>query len=219
MSPAINQILGLVYRAVRRLGVVDVTKLMHLRPADVQDLFVSHDYEIRAIDAAELEILRSGGIVPAEIGDPDRLTDERRCLLIAFHGGSIASFVWLVRGSVDGLDNYSRSAHLGVSIDMPPGTAMVYNAWTAPEHRGKRLIAAILSEAIRRQHAGARSFLASIDWTNGSSLRAFQVLGMRPLGTVVRVGHGRWQFSLVPKDSLELGIRVAGDAPGYKLAM
>lgn len=89
----------------------------------------------------------------------------------------------------------------------------VYNAWTDPDHRGKRLIAAVLSHVVKHRVGGARAWLTSIDWTNHRSIRAFEVLGMRTIGTVVRMGRGKVQLSLLP-NLAHRALDVAGDAPG-----
>ncbi|MFK8114140.1 MAG: hypothetical protein AB8B91_18205 [Rubripirellula sp.] len=209
----------LLYRGIRRAGIVDITCLMHLPANECRYRSRTSGYEIRSIDKAELKELIASKRIPAAVGDPQDLSDGRRALVTAFHENRVVSFTWFAKQAIDGKDNFSRTEHLGTSVDMPDGTAFVYNAWTAPEHRGKRLVAALLAYALKNRVAGAWSFLASIDWTNHRSLRAFSFLGMSQLGTVIRFGRGPLQVSIVPTAARRLGLRIAEKEPGVKVAM
>jgi hypothetical protein len=210
--------LQLAYRLIRRLSIIDVTRLLQLDENQIHDQQVVEGYCVRIVDASELSELLATNRVCQQIGSPGSLTDGNRKLVAAFAGDRVVSFIWLARNSVGSGDNFSRAAHLGTSIDMPEGTAFVYNAWTDPDHRGKRLIAALLSHAVKNRVAGTRALLTSIDWTNHRSIRAFEFLGMRTIGTVVRMGRGKVQMSLLP-DLGHRGLDVAGDAPGLKFAV
>ncbi len=217
MSP-LQRIASLLYRAVRRLSILDVTRLMHLPPNAGESLPVADGYEIRALPAGELRELIASQRVDTRVGDPGRLYDGRHALVVALRNDRVVSYVWFAHECVEASDNFSRASHLGTSIDLPDGSAFVYNAWTDPEHRGRRLIAAILSFAVRHRVAGACALLTSIDWTNGRSIRAFEHIGMISLGTVVRFGWGPLQVSLIPRRAQSLGVRVGAGAPGLKFA-
>jgi hypothetical protein len=206
------------YRLIRRLGVLDVTRLMHLPTTECHDECCPAGYEIRCVPAEELaQLLRERRISP-QVGTPDMSAGGRCELVAAFHDARVVSFAWFASQSVAGAANFSRAAHLGTSVDMPEGTAFVFNAWTDQQHRGKRLIAAIMTWAIRNRVCGACSLLTMIDWTNEKSIRAFAYMGMRPIGNIYRFGRGPLQISLVPGAAAGLGVRVAEDAPGLKWA-
>lgn len=207
-----------LYRGIRRLGIVDVTQLMHLPSGELQDQRRTDGYEIRGIQADELSELIQSKRVSEQVGNAQALEDGRHAVLAAFHGDRAVSFVWFANRTVAAADNYSRASHLGTSIDMPDGTVFVYNAWTDPDHRGKRLIGSIMAYAIRHRVVGACSLLTSIDWTNQKSIRAFEFIGMHSLGSVVRFGRGPLQVSLTPSEAERLGVRVGADAPGYRVA-
>jgi predicted GNAT family acetyltransferase len=217
------RVASLFYSVVRRLQVIDVTQLMHLAADDsdkvgVAESMSSSGYSIRTVQEDELTLLLEENRVDKAVGDPNSLRDPRRVLVAAFYGEQVVSFLWIADEAVDSRDNYSRSEHLGTSIGMPDGTVFLYNAWTMPEHRGKRLIAALLRWTTQHRVCGARSCLTMIDWTNQSSIRAFEYLGMKRLGWVIRLGRGKLQFSIVPSKAKAFGLQVAQEAPGIKLA-
>jgi predicted GNAT family acetyltransferase len=207
---------GLLYRGLRPLRLVDVTHLMHLPTCESRVNSNAPGYEIRMLKSVELESHRQAGTAPNHIGTID--DSNRRAIVVATKDGEIVSFLWLVRHCVDAKDNYARTAHLGTSIEMPAGTAFVYNAWTHPKHRGQGLVGTLAAYAIRNRVLSAWALLTSIDWTNRASLKAFEKLGMRSLGIVVRFGLGPLQFSVTPKSARRLGLRVAESAPGAKIA-
>lgn len=208
-----------LYRGVRRAGVVDISRLMHLPASECRHRSRPDGYQVHSVGKAELEDLLTRKLIPKQVGCPKDLLGDRRALVAAFHEDRVVSFAWFAKQTIDAKDNFCRTEQLGTSVDMPDGTAFVYNAWTDPEHRGKRLIAAVLSYALRNRVAGAWSYLASIDWINDKSIRAFTYLGMQSLGTVVRIGRGPLQVSLTPASARRLGLRIAEQAPGLKVAI
>ena len=206
------------YRLIRHLGVLDVTRLMHLPNSGFLVHRTHEGYEIRSVQRDELSKLIDAGRAPAHVGDPASLEDPRRALVLAFSDGQVVSYLWMAKQAIDAKDNFSRSSHLGTLIEMPDGTAFVYNAWTDPKHRGNRLITSLMTWATCNRVLGAWSLLTMIDWTNPTSIRAFEHVGMQPLGTIVRFGRGPLQLSIVPESAKRIGIRVAKDAPGLNWA-
>ena len=211
--------LRFLYTLSRRLGIIDVTWLLHMPMSDTDDQSRREGYEIRVVPIGELADLTRAGLVHLQVGDYRELEKCGRTLVGAFAGSRLVSFAWLAKQAVAGKDNYSRSMHLGTSIDLPDGSAFIYNAWTDPDHRGNRLMTALLRWAIRNRISGGWSLSTMIDWTNDRSCRAFEHIGMRKLGLIVRIGRGPLQVSLVPSSAKRVGIRVAADAPGVKFAL
>ncbi len=210
--------LQVCYSLSRHLGILDVTWLMHLPAAVADSACVAADYTVRAVTAAELAELRCDGLVDPQVGEVRDLEKDGRMLVGAWSGPRLVAFAWFASRFVPGSDNYSRAIHLGTSIDLPAGTSFVYNAWTDPEHRGRRLMASILGWAMDHGVGGGNSLATMIDWTNRPSRRAFEKLGMRNVGLVVRLGRGPFQISLLPRRARQVGLRVAEDAPGVKWA-
>lgn len=214
-----RKLLHLLYAFIRRFGVMDVTRLMHVSTTQCDDTLCPEGYEIRGAQMGELAELIRVGSAPQHLGDARNVDDARRAVILTFCGGRVVSFLWLATEAIPGTDNFSRAAHLGTSIEMPDGTGFVYNAWTDPEHRGKRLIAAMLNWATCNRVMGTKSLLTMIDWTNSRSIRAFEHLGMRSLGSIYRMGRGPLQVSLLPASAGKIGLRLGADAPGIKLPL
>lgn len=210
--------LQIVYSISRRLGVIDVTWLMHLPKPDAQPAPAPFGYTVRSVTVGELAELRRTCLVDQQVGDYQDFEQPGRKLVGAFCGPRMVAFAWFASRLVAADDNYSRSMHLGTSIDLPDGAAFVYNAWTDPDHRGRRLMATVLRHAIDHRAGGDGSLTTMIDWTNRPSFRAFQSLGMQKLGLVIRIGRGPLQVSLLPRAARRVGLCVAADAPGWKLA-
>ncbi len=210
--------LTLMYRLVCRLGIVDVACLMHLPQSGCKKVACPEGYTVRSVTQEELEDLLKTKRVNRQVGKAKLLADKRRALVAVFHEDKVVSFMWMAKQAIDSKNNYSRSVHLGTSIDLPDGTGFIYNAWTSPKHRGKRLVGVMCSWAVRNRVVGAWACLMMADWTNKKSVRAFHYVGMRHLGYVIRIGRGPLQISLVPNAAQRIGLRVADHAPGMKMA-
>jgi hypothetical protein len=213
------KILELLYAAAGRLGILDAKLVMHAREPDIAGDGAPNGYEIAVFDQDSLAGFLRNGRAPQSIGNPQRLDDPRLALIVAISGGRVVSFVWIARDLVAGDQNFSRAVHLGTSVAMPEGTSFVFNVWTDPEHRGKRLISVLLHQVTARRMLGTRALLTMIDWTNRPSIRAFEHFGMTQLGTICRLGRGRLQLSLVPKAARQRGYLLADAAPGWKFAI
>ncbi|MGB7344386.1 MAG: hypothetical protein WBD20_09250 [Pirellulaceae bacterium] len=207
-----------LYAVVRRLRIIDVTQFLHLPQGNTLSVACPHEFTVRTVNENELATLTKSNLIDPMVGDASRLRHPRRALIAVFSGEQVVSFLWLANEAVDSRDNYSRSEHLGTSINMPDGTVFIYNAWTSPEHRGKRLIAAMVSWGLHNRVLGAHACLTMIDCTNDRSIRAFEHLGMQRLGWTTRIGCGRFQFSIVPSKAKRFGLKIADSAPGVKLA-
>lgn len=208
-----------LYLITRQLRLVDVKWLMHMPAGELEHKGRPDGYEIRIVPIGELAELRRCGLVSPQVGDYRELEKVGRILVGAFAGQRLVSFAWFAKQAVAGKDNYGQSMHLGTSIDLPEDSAFIYNTWTDEDHRGNRLMAALFQWAIRNRIAGGWSVATMTDWTNVGSGRAFENLGMRKLGLVVRLGWGPVQMSLLPLSAKQVGLRVAADAPGVKLAL
>lgn len=206
-----------VYRASRRLSVIDVTRLMHWQGESLDIASVDSAYQCRSIQQAELRQRIADRSAPALIGDPDAITGGNRACVAAVHNDRIASFLWIASERVDGEENFSRSQHLGTSMDLPHAGGFVFNAWTDPEHRGHGLIAGLLGYVIRHRLLGTQSLWTTMDWTNAASRRAFEKVGMQSMGLIWRIGFGPCQISKLPNVPATLGLRIADDAPGVLL--
>lgn len=207
------------YALSRRLGIIDAAWLLHMSKDKMDLPDRPCGYQMRAVPMGELAELRRSGLVNLNVGDPSDLEEHTRVLVGAFADDRLVSFAWFAKQSVATKDNYCRAVHLGSSIELPEGSAFVYNAWTDTDHRGKRLMAGLLQWSIRNRVADGWSLSTTIDWSNESSCRAFEHLGMQKIGLIVRIGRGPMQLSLVPSSAQRVGLRIAADAPGIKLTL
>ncbi len=222
-----SRMLRIAYRLIRRVQLLDVVQLMHLPIASFDRTATdqwqwSSRYSIDLPTADELRRALQIGTVGPDIGNPDKLESSRQTLVIVRcrdEGPAIIAFLWLCREQVLASENFSRALHLGTSLTMPPGCAFIYNAWTAPQHRGRGLVAAMLAHVIHHTGYSVDAFLTTMDWTNDSSRRAFAKIGMHHLGYIWRCGGGVFQFSLVPKLGGHSQLQIAASAPGLKLAI
>lgn len=223
-NAVLNTTLKKIYSFSRRLHLIDVTWLLH-RPAGL-DVSVApvksteqDGYRITKVTRAELADLKVNGLINPQVGEFESADTQETTLVAAYHADRVVSFAWFASRSIDADRNYSRSSHLGTSIDLGDGSAFVFNAWTDQDHRGKRLMASIANWAIRNGASESNTLATMIDWTNEKSIRAFERLGMRRIGWIFRMGRGSWQITLVPSAARRIGMEVALDAPGVRLAV
>lgn len=235
--------LATLYRAIRRLHVMDVTCLLHTSPDYQSDTAVRPGIHptldgliVRAIDLEELENLRHDDRINPVVG-----TGIARTAASSEHGPGdqwlygiwqddrVISFIWAATGYIPASENFSRSAHLGSSLHMPPHCGFLFNAWTDPEHRGRGLMASLLRALIHDDalDLNLQDWFATTDWTNAASQSTFQKCGFQRVGRLYRIGRGRMQASVVPdlerrmKETVRLGSDrqkpcIAVDAPGLR---
>ena len=206
-----------VYRGAQCLGISDVSVVLHLPASECRSQRCPKGYDVRSIERDELATLLERKQIAKRVGVPSDLDDRRRGLVGVFHEDKAVSFLWLAKQSINSRD-FSRASQLGTSIDMPDGTAFVFNAWTEPSYRGQRLVSTILTHATRNRICGAWSLLTLVDWSNTRARRAFSHSGVQTLGTVYRIGRGPLQVNVVPNAAKRIGLRIADDAPGFKVA-
>ncbi|MEM9643924.1 MAG: hypothetical protein AAF989_02925 [Planctomycetota bacterium] len=210
--------LTFLYRLVRPFQVVDVTQLMHWDEADSNWPVTPAGYRVRVIAARELDELNRRADAPELIGTSETIADGTRACVGVFEGLKCVSYMWVATGFVEDANNFSRSPHLGTSMDLPHGCGFVFNAWTDPEHRGKRLIGVLLGYVIRHRVLASRQLLTTMDWTNLRSQRAFGHFGMKSLGRIWRLGLSRCQLTLLPRVPDSLDLVMASDVHGLVLS-
>ncbi|WDQ17316.1 GNAT family N-acetyltransferase [Rhodopirellula sp. P2] len=238
--------LATLYRAIRRLHVMDVTCLLHTSPAQAAEAAdqprvrpASDGLIARVIEFEELEPLRRDGRICPVVG-----TGIARTAASGEHGPGdqwlfgiwdadrVISFIWAATGYIPASENFSRSAHLGSSLNMPPHCGFLFNAWTDPEHRGRGLMANLLRSLIHEDALGLnlQDWFATTDWTNVASQSTFHKCGFQRVGRLYRVGRGRMQASVVPdlerrmKETVQLEANrqkphIAADAPGLRWSL
>lgn len=206
------------YRCSRRLGVFDAMWLLHASSEEIVKSFDPLDLVIRHVEPSEMNDLCRAGLVHDQVAQRGSHDTCCHSLICGFLGQRVVSFLWLAEGGLAGDDNFSRTPHLGASVMTPATHSFVYNAWTDADQRGKRLLARLTAWAIENHLAPGASLSSMVDWTNDRSRRAFENLGMKNIGLVVRSGRGAMQLSLIPTAASRFGLTLASDAPGWKFS-
>lgn len=188
---------------------IEVNKMLWLDLTALPS-FVEFDpaFSFRFLSSSEIE---SYGQDPANEIASDflqrALSQQNQCLA-AFHGERLASYSWYARNSVDGKD------HLGVSMSFPTDVVYMYNAFTHPDFRGRRLFSAGVALAAKELAAqGATKMIASVNSTNFASLRSCKRLGFRELGRIWTLGSGDHRLARTPSAAKRLGIQFGDSAP------
>lgn len=210
-----SAMLAILYRAIRRLHVMDVTCLLHatadqaaVAAAQRRSMGLeSEAFVARAIERDQLRQLLQEGRIDPIVGSGIVHTDASRehgpgdqWLFGMWDGDRVVSFVWAATGYIPATENFSRSAHLGSSLNMPAHCGFLFNAWTDQDHRGRGLMATLLQKLIRDDALELKlhDWFATTDWTNAASQSTFYKSGFERVGRLYRVGRGRMQASVVP---------------------
>ncbi len=90
--------------------------------------------------------------------------------------GRVAHYGWYALGSIEG------EHHMGVPMSFPDDVAYMYNAFTHPDFRGRRLHGTAMALALRSlADRGITKLLSTVEWTNYASLRSFERLGFEQI--------------------------------------
>lgn len=150
-------------------------------------------------------IRRSAGEEMSEAFVDHALARGHRCFG-ATRGGEVASFAWYATDPTP-VDE-------GLEVSFAPDLLYMYKAYTAPQHRGRRLHAACVTRALDAYaRAGVRAMLCYVEAQNFRSLRAHRAAGYAEFGRIVTVelegrylvheseGCRRYGVTLVPCDA------------------
>lgn len=98
----------------------------------------------------------------------------------------------------------------GTALSFADDTAYLFNGFTHPDHRGSRIHACLMRQALDDLAGyGVARLVSTVDWTNFSSLRGCQILGYCHLGYIVRWSGLRrsraWYPSLPDDMNIQFG--------------
>jgi hypothetical protein len=121
--------------------------------------------------------------------------------LAALHGERLASYSWYARNFIEG------QHHVGVPMTYPADVAYMYNAFTNPEYRGRRLFSMGIALALKElaEH-GVAKLITTINSSNFASLQSCRRLGFSSVGRVLTIGRGTRRFARTPPAARQLGI-------------
>lgn len=188
---------------------IEVNKMLWL---DLTALsrFVDFDpaFSFRFLSSSEIESYSQDPVNELAPDFLQRALSKHNQCLAAFYGERLAGYSWYARNSVDGKD------HLGVSMSFPSDVVYMYNAFTHPDFRGRRLFSVGVGLAAKELAAqGATKMIASVNSTNFASLRSCKRLGFRELGRIWTLGSGDHRLARTPSAAKRLGIHFGDSAP------
>ena len=113
---------------------------------------------------------------------------------------------------------YSRRPTLvgigGLVLHFDPQYVYLYKGYTQPEHRGRRLYAAAVSQVFAQYVAkGARGFVSYADAANLDSLKALERMGYRAFGSIFVVRLFGRHFTFATRGCAPFGFRLENRAP------
>lgn len=145
-------------------------------------------YEIRTLHRDEM--LNLPCLTPAGMQSPyieQALGRNDECLAVMV-AGEPACVCWYARRGPVVLYRLWK-------VDFPDGCIYVHAAYTAPAHRGKRLLELNLASALARYAgSGATALFGMVESSNYPSLKAFRRAGYAHRGTVHAAAVGRRTF-------------------------
>ncbi len=139
----------------------------------------------------------------ARPGDAAGRLRRGQCCILARHRGEIVNARWY---SVQ----RAEVPYLGLAFELAPGVGYVYDVFTAPAARGRRVgaVSRLRCEALLRE-AGAKALLGTVMPENRAGLGLVEGAGYRPLGTVgcLRLGPARVPVRRIPAGYLGASMR------------
>lgn len=142
---------------------------------------------------------------PANDLDADmaaRLDSGRDFCFAALAGERLAGYAWFALGQIEP----EHSAGAGISY--PDDVAYLYKGYVHAGFRGRRLYAAIFSEALGALASrGVRRLLCLVEWINRPALRSCLGSGWVDLGSLVTFGYGRRRLAIAPRAAEERGVK------------
>ncbi len=129
------------------------------------------------------------------------------CFAALTPDGRVAHYGWYALGSIEG------EHHMGVPMSFPDDVAYMYNAFTHPEFRGRRLHGTAMALALKSlADRGITKLLSTVEWTNYASLRSFERLGFERFGRRWTLGGGNCRWGTNSKAARLRGIRFGREA-------
>ena len=109
----------------------------------------------------------------------------RQCF-VAREGGRIVASCWIA-------ERDAATDYLQCAIDLEPGAAYLFDAFTHPAARGRGIARALCMHQLRHlQRAGFRLAVRATAAQNRTALRLHLSCGFRPVGGITRLRIGPW---------------------------
>jgi len=190
-------------RFAEKLLCFEISELFSLDVATLPPYVeIDPDFSFRLLSHSEIVQLAEDPSYCLAAEFVDRATFRQDLCVAAFRGERLASYSWYTRDFVEGQD------HLGVPMSLPTDFAYMYNAFTHPECRGRRLFStgvALASKTLAGQ--GVSKVVTTVNSSNFASLRSCRRLGFISLGQMWTLGRGERRIARTPAAARKLGIR------------
>ena len=188
---------------INRLVRFEILEAMTAELKDIHDdrFFDAAGFEGRFVTSEELRgfVENFSEVFTSEFVER-ALARGDRCYGI-FDGRELAAFGWYSERPTRLFSNFI--------LGFAGGYTYVYNAYTRPAYRGKRLHAVGMCRALRELHSeGKRGLVALVDSKNFASSRSTTRMGFRNFGRVFLLYLGRYSKSFVTPGCRPYGFRV-----------
>ncbi|HZZ28017.1 MAG TPA: hypothetical protein VFE46_08440 [Pirellulales bacterium] len=131
----------------------------------------------------------------------DRSASRHDLCFAVLHEERLVSYSWYATRCIEG------AHHLGIAMSYPRDMAYMYNAFTHPSFRGRRLYGIGIALALQElQRQGIPKLITTVEGSNFASLRSCYRIGFTNLGRMWTFGHGNRRFALTPKLARKMGI-------------
>jgi GNAT superfamily N-acetyltransferase len=167
------------YLAARRLLRLEVA---HILALDLGPMLESppetSSFEFRPLSADEIRRAASDAANDLGANAAGRLEVGRNFCFAAFDRGQLANYSWYA------LDHVAPEHSFGIGLTLPEDTIYLYQAFTLPAYRGRRLHQATVQRAVQWfAPMGIQRMVAIVEYGHWTSLRSHLRMGFR------RVGH------------------------------
>jgi hypothetical protein len=161
----------------------------------------------RLLTATEVAQLASAPVNTLHTEDGRRISELGHHCFAAFQGDRLVAYCWY------GLGRIAARDHWGLSLTLPAGVALSYNAFTYPGLRGQRLHGGLKLRALEvLKPRGVRALVSLVRIANWQSIRSLERAGFRDLGLLCTLGSETKRVLGVPRRATQLGIRFGVDS-------
>jgi hypothetical protein len=198
--------------AVNRLTPAAWWKALELTLDQVESPFLTHPTSVRALmlDAAAMERhARNPEYHLTAAFLADAAARGHRCLAL-FEGDTLASYAWYATSPVRLIDVAPEWV-----VRFDPAYAYMFNTFTLPRFRGRRLHAIGAAIALQAYLArGLEGLVCYVEASNLISLRACASVGYRTIGHLWALQVGHWRAFVATRGCREHHFSVEPAPPG-----
>jgi hypothetical protein len=182
-------------RIIEKLLRLEASELLYLDVVDLpSSIEIDSEFTFRFLTLSEVTRFSQNPSNNLAKDFVARTESRHDLCLAALHREQLASYSWYAMNSIEGLD------HIGVPMSYPTNVAYMYNAFTHPEYRGRRLYGAGIALALRKlTQQGVTNLITTINCSNFASLRSCRRLGFSNLGRIWTLGRGARRLALTPR--------------------